>query len=53
MTVDRDGHLLHGEVVNVTDNSSNRFKDWAELTRTLHAWLARQSKDNLTDRLQT
>jgi hypothetical protein len=49
LMVDRNGHLLHGEVVNVEDNSQNRFKDWAGLTRTLRVWLASQFQGDTPD----
>ena len=49
MAVDRNGRLLHGEVVNVEDNFQYRFKDWAGLTRTLRVWLAEQSRSHRGD----
>jgi len=49
LVVDRDGRLQHGEVVNIADNSNNRFKDWDGLTLTLRSWLSNRSQGNLPD----
>ncbi len=46
MQVDRQGRILHGEVVDVDGNSRIRFKDLAGLTRTLRAWLEKQAQED-------
>lgn len=42
LVLDRDGKLMHGELVDVGGKVQTRFIRWRELTRTVRAWLVSQ-----------
>jgi hypothetical protein len=44
LVLDQQGHLLHGEVVEIEDKSSQRFKDWADLSLILRNWWDRHTQ---------
>ncbi len=39
-----DGRLEYGEALDTEARSQGRFAGWRGLTRTVHAWLARQER---------
>jgi hypothetical protein len=46
LSINRNGQVLHGEVVDVRDKSQRRVKSLVELPRILDEWLSNLAWDN-------
>jgi hypothetical protein len=49
LVLNSGGYLLHGQMINLRNNSKSQFKDWSELIQLLQKAIPDLSQKNVSD----